>query len=89
MLQVLIKEYRQSTNKTKYIQLDIDPYEPWLTTMILRISILFCLFGYFRGTSSIASEVTFTLGPLGPIKGKTTQTKYYPDAVVLLPEQRD
>ena len=48
--------------------------------MILRISIFVCLLGFFCATSSIASEVTFTLGPLGPIKGKTTQTKYYPDA---------
>ena len=30
--------------------------------------------------TSLASEVTFTLGPLGQITGKTTTTKYYPDA---------
>merc|ERR1719334_1645586 len=44
------------------------------------ISHLFFLFGYFYASSSAASEVTFTLGPLGPIIGKTTQTKYYPEA---------
>merc|ERR1719309_797823 len=30
--------------------------------------------------SCFANEVTFTLGPLGPVTGTTTHTKYYPDA---------
>lgn len=34
----------------------------------------------FTLNSCYANEVTFTLGPLGPVTGTTTQTKFYPDA---------
>ena len=46
--------------------------------MIIKILLCIWIAGYYMDTS-LASEVLFTLGPLGQITGKTTQTKYFLD----------